>query len=116
MDFDRRCGNCADQARWGRSLLCLDCLAAEDLIVTATGRVVDPRQQRIAEPVYAARYRYRAVRCGSSRCRRCKSNGFAPHGYYAYRTWRAEGVAREKYLGATDGVGESYCLPELRNF
>lgn len=101
-----KCGQFSDgHAKWGRSPLCFRCLGERELLVTAAGAVIDPATPA-REKIYAARYRYRAVYCGK-RCRGC------PHKIYVYRVWRVDGVAREKYIGRADEIGDDYESPEL---
>jgi hypothetical protein len=102
-----RCPKCHERAGWGRSPLCYPCLGAAQLLVTAAGAVVDPNTPT-RELIYAARYRYRAVRCGKDDCRRC------PHDWYAYRVWNAAGRQHEQYLGPTDEQGDPYEPPLTR--
>jgi hypothetical protein len=102
-----RCLKCRERAGWGRSPLCFYCLGESGLLVTASGAVANPdRPSR--EPLYAARYRYRGVRCGKDGCRKC------PHDWYVYRAWRVDGRARERYLGPSDAEGDAYERPKLR--
>lgn len=101
-----RCVVCHELAPWGRSAACFDCLIRVELIVSAAGAPTDPRQDN--RRAYAARYRYKAVKCGNPRCRSC------PHLYYVYREWRAEGKAGSKYLGPSDDVRGAYERPQLR--
>jgi hypothetical protein len=78
------------------------------LLVTARGTLVDPAQPPAQERLYAARYRYKAVRCGKADCGAC------PHLYYIYRCWRVDGTARDVYLGPSDEKGDEHELPVLR--
>lgn len=101
------CPKCRMRVGWGRSPLCFLCLGETELLVTSEGAIVDANKPS-RERIYAARYRYREVRCGKDDCGRC------PHGWYVYRAWRVDGRAHERYLGPSDGPGDAYELPELR--
>jgi hypothetical protein len=102
-----RCPKCQIRDGWGRSPLCFSCLGETELLVTQDGRLVDANQPS-RERIYAARYRYREVRCNKDDCGRC------PHGWYVYRVWRVDGRAHERYLGPSDEQGDAYELPDLR--
>jgi hypothetical protein len=102
-----KCRRCHERAGWGRSPLCYFCLGEVELLVTAAGELVDPNKPA-RERVYAARYRFRPVRCGKPDCKR------EPHYWYCYRAWRTDGRAREKYLGPAEEAGDGYEFPTLR--
>jgi hypothetical protein len=102
-----QCPKCGDRVGWGRSPLCFHCLGAAELLVTEEGAIADANRPSRGR-LYAARYRYRGVRCGKDDCRRC------PHDWYVYRAWRVDGRAREQYLGPSEEQGDPYERPELR--
>jgi len=108
------CETCRKRPPFSRSPLCFECLKSAQLIVEADGtplRAFDDGRGR-GRVLYAARYRYRAVRCGKRDCAPCKA-GLA-HYWYVYRQWRTTGSARETYLGPALELGSGYELPELR--
>jgi|FLYL01.1.fsa_nt_gi hypothetical protein len=102
----KRCIVCRKEWTWPRSLACFDCLRSAELLVLEDGTPVDPRTTRAL--VYAARYRYRAVRCGKADCSSC------PHTWYVYRAWRVDGIPHERYLGPADQQRSPYERPVLR--
>lgn len=108
------CDVCEKQPPFSRSPLCFDCLKRAQLVVEADGtplRPLDDGRGR-GRRLYAARYRYRAVRCGKTDCRPCGS-GLA-HYWYVYRQWRTTGTAHDKYLGPAEEMGSPYEVPQLR--
>lgn len=103
----RSCDKCGEQPRWGHSPLCAGCLREADLLVSAAGVPTNPLARHRGE-LWAARYRYRPVKCGKRSCRSC------PHAWYCYRVWRADGEAKETYLGVAERQGDPYERPRLR--
>lgn len=100
--------NARPRAAWGRSPLCWACLAEVRLLVDADGTQLDVSDGPGRARIYAARYRYRPVKCGKEDCSSC------PHEHYVYLCWRVDGKAKERYLGPAGDLGDNYELPELR--
>lgn len=108
------CEVCDDKSPYSQSPLCFECLKDAQLIVEADGtplKAFDDGRGR-GRRLYAARYRFRAVRCGKKDCKPC-ANKLA-HYWYVYRQWRSEGKARDEYLGPAEELGSPYELPQLR--
>lgn len=115
------CGGCHRKARWGLSHRCFDCLLAAQLVVEDGQplRPLDDGRGR-GRSIYAARYRFRKVRCGRADCEACAHAGYdgrrdGGHGWYVYRVWREPEAARETYLGPAAEEGDPYTLPFLRS-
>lgn len=102
------CRRHPESTTWGRSPVCFDCLVGAQLLVTAEGEPTDPRADGRKGSLFAARYRFKAVKCGKKDCHTC------PHYHYCYREWRASGKARSKYIGPVEAPSDPYELPELR--
>lgn len=105
------CRRCRKEPPWAHSPACFACLGAVELLITADGAHVDADAPPPRVKLFAARYRYRGVRCGKSDCRCSRSN---PHLWYVYRAWSVDGRARERYLGPAAELRDPYERPRLR--